>query len=146
MIACIGYIVPEYYKFPGFLSPMANLKFADVPNGLAALSKVPFLGWSQIIVFCGLVDFGLYRSDPTRDPGDYENAGILGVPNASGPMSDTEGRNRKLNAELANGRLAMVAIMGMLFQNGTVGTTGPEMWFPGSAFENELGVQAPVGF
>ena len=28
-------------KFPGYLSPSAGLKFADVPNGLAALSKVP---------------------------------------------------------------------------------------------------------
>ena len=34
-----GYIVPEYYKFPGYLSPSLGLKFADVPNGLAALSK-----------------------------------------------------------------------------------------------------------
>ncbi|CAE7177628.1 unnamed protein product, partial [Symbiodinium microadriaticum] len=68
---------------------------------------VPFLGWIQILVFCGMVDFGLYR-----------NAGILGVPNASGPMADAEGRKRKLNSELANGRLAMMAITGMLFQNG----------------------------
>jgi len=130
MFACLGYITPEYYKFPGYLSPSAGLKFADVPNGLEALSKVPFLGWAQILVFCGLVDFGLYRQDPSRAPGDYENAGILGVPNASGPMSDAEGRRRKLNAELANGRLAMVAIIGMFFQNGYLGTTGPEMWFP----------------
>jgi len=128
MFATLGFIVPEYFRWPGFCSPSANLKFADVPNGLGALSKVPFLGWVQIAIFCGLVDFGLYRSDPSRDPGDYENAGILGVPNASGPMSDTEGRKRKLNAELANGRLAMVAIMGMMFQNGTVGSAGPDMW------------------
>ena len=26
-------------KFPGYLSPSAGLKFADVPNGLAAISK-----------------------------------------------------------------------------------------------------------
>merc|ERR1712165_181004 len=52
-----------------------------------------------------------------------------------------------LNAEIANGRLAMFAIMAMMFQNGTVGTTGPEMWLPpAGAFENELGVQPPVGF
>ena len=39
MYATMGYIVPEYYKFPGYLSPSLGLKFADVPNGLAALSK-----------------------------------------------------------------------------------------------------------
>eukprot|EP00931_Biecheleriopsis_adriatica_P001326 TRINITY_DN10165_c0_g2_i1.p1 TRINITY_DN10165_c0_g2~~TRINITY_DN10165_c0_g2_i1.p1 ORF type:complete len:146 (-),score=16.91 TRINITY_DN10165_c0_g2_i1:195-575(-) len=124
----MGYIVPQYFRFPGFLSPTESLKFSDVPNGLGALGKVPFLGWAQIFLFCGLVDFGLYRADPSRDPGDYENAGILGVPNASGPMSDVEGRKKKLNSELANGRLAMVAIMGMMFQNGTFGTTDPVMW------------------
>ena len=31
-----GYIVPEYYKFDGYLSPSMDLKFADVPNGLKA--------------------------------------------------------------------------------------------------------------
>merc|ERR1712084_118829 len=128
MFATLGYIVPEYVKFPGYLSPSAGINFESVPNGLGALGKVPFLGWAQILLFCGLIDFGLYRADPSRDPGDYENAGILGVPNASGPMSDAEGRKKKLNAELANGRLAMVAIMGMLFQNGTVGSAGSEMW------------------
>ena len=39
MYATMGYIVPEYYKFPGYLSPSLGLKFSDVPNGLAALSK-----------------------------------------------------------------------------------------------------------
>ena len=34
MFATIGYIVPEYFKWPGYLSPSAGLKFEDVPNGL----------------------------------------------------------------------------------------------------------------
>merc|ERR1739848_763292 len=132
MFATIWYMVPEFYKWPGYCSPTQGVKFESVPNGLSALGKVPFLGWAQIIVFCGLIDFGLYRADPTRDPGDYENAGILGVPNASGPMSDEEGRKKKLNAELANGRLAMTAIMGMFFQDGVTGGAGPAMWAFGS--------------
>merc|ERR1712032_587482 len=41
MLACMGYITPEYTKFPGFLSPSQRLKFSDIPNGLAAISKVP---------------------------------------------------------------------------------------------------------
>merc|ERR1740122_671012 len=48
-------------------------------------------------------------------------------------IQDPEKRKRSLNSELANGRLAMVAIMGMMFQNGWTGTTGPEMWAPASA-------------
>merc|ERR1712107_717805 len=43
MFACMGYIVPEYFKFPGFLSPSTGLRFEEVPNGLAAISKVPAL-------------------------------------------------------------------------------------------------------
>ena len=31
---------------PSHPSPSAGLKFADLPNGLAAISKVPALGWS----------------------------------------------------------------------------------------------------
>merc|ERR1719221_744827 len=129
MIACIGFMVTSVgYRFPGDISPSTGISFEKIPAGLDALGAVPALGWVQIFVFCGLIDFGLFRADPARDPGDFENGGILGVPNASGPMSDAEGRKRKLNAELANGRLAMVAIMGMLFQNGWVGSSGSEMW------------------
>jgi len=40
MLATMGYITPEVVgKFPGFLSPSAGLKYADIPNGLAAISK-----------------------------------------------------------------------------------------------------------
>merc|ERR1712084_99201 len=48
MYACIGYFVPEYTKFGGYLSPSMGIKFSDVPNGLGAFSKVPVAGWLQI--------------------------------------------------------------------------------------------------
>eukprot|EP00437_Effrenium_voratum_P003080 CAMPEP_0181434966 /NCGR_PEP_ID=MMETSP1110-20121109/20090_1 /TAXON_ID=174948 /ORGANISM="Symbiodinium sp., Strain CCMP421" /LENGTH=193 /DNA_ID=CAMNT_0023558487 /DNA_START=73 /DNA_END=651 /DNA_ORIENTATION=+ len=52
MLATMGYITPEITgKFPGYLSPSAGLKFADVPNGLAAISKVPAAGWGQILAY-----------------------------------------------------------------------------------------------
>ena len=123
------------------LSTSEAVKFEDIPNGLAALSKVPTVGGLQWILFAHALEFGLFRQSKDRAPGDFENVGNLGVPFAEG-VADPEARKRGLNSELANGRLAMVAIMGMIFQNGTFGTTGPEMWFPSSAFEKELGVQA----
>merc|ERR1712241_188894 len=95
-------------------------------------------------------ELALFPADPARDPGDFEKAGTLGVPNAGGPMTDTEARKRKLNAELANGRLAMMAIIGMFYQDGLTGSAWGDWSLyvdsPLRAFESELGVQAPVGY
>merc|ERR1719254_445698 len=150
MFACLGYIVPEYFKWPGMISPSTGLQFADIPNGLGALSKIQGVGWLQIFLFCGLVDTGFYKVDPARGPGDYKNAGILGVPNATGPIGNGETRKSKLNAEIANGRLAMMAIIGMFFQDGLTGSAWGDWALyeasPLRAFEDELGVQPPVGF
>ena len=57
---------------PGFLSPSAGLKFADIPNGLAAVSKVPVAGWAQIAAYFGFVEFsGGFDDYKTGTPGDY---------------------------------------------------------------------------
>merc|ERR1711870_57915 len=130
MYATIGYMVPEYYKFPGYLSPSQELKFEDVPNGLGALSKVPLAGWLQILFFAGIIETSGFFSgnsvpigfmqDSTQDgePGDYG----VGFPNFIGRVEDPEAKKSKLAAELANGRLAMVAIIGMFFQDGLTGS------------------------
>eukprot|EP00434_Breviolum_minutum_P007041 symbB.v1.2.006212.t1/scaffold355.1/size243294/22 len=161
MFACLGYIVPEYYRWPGDLSPSLGLKFSDVPTGFAAFSKVPLSGWAQIVAFAGTVELFQYVDDPKRAPGDFENAGFLGVPNSFVKINDPEVKKKKLASELANGRLAMMAIIGMFFQNGLTGDSkaihnfqSREAWgnwslytdSPLRAFEGELGVQAPVGF
>merc|ERR1712151_472904 len=146
MFACIGYIVPYYFKFPGFLSPKLGLSFEDVPNGLAAITKVPSLGWVQIVATLGVYE--LFINKPVGgEPGNY-GKGRLGL-GFLGPVNDEESRKRQLSAELANGRLAMMAIIGMFFQDGlTGGAWGDWALYTDSplrAFENELGVQAPVG-
>ncbi len=120
MFACLGYIVPEYYRWPGDLSPSLGLKFTDVPNGFAAFSKVPLSGWAQMVAFAGSVELFQYVDDPKRPPGDFENAGFLGVPN-SYVKAPADTKEKKLAAEIANGRLAMMAIIGMFFQNGLTG-------------------------
>lgn len=149
MIACIGYITPEFFRFPGFCSPSMGLTFDGIPNGLQAFSVVPGSGWLQMFLFCLAIEKGLFKQDPARAPGDFENGGVLGVPNKSS-MPAGDDRNRRLSAELANGRLAMMAIIGMFYQDGLTGQAWGD-WStytdsPLRAFENELGVQDPVGF
>merc|ERR1712078_16032 len=66
MLATMGYITPEITgKLPGYLSPSAGLKFADIPNGLAAVSKVPTLGWAQIAAYFGFCELSQDQSAGT---------------------------------------------------------------------------------
>merc|ERR1712157_606112 len=150
MLATMGYITPEVVgKFPGYLSPSLGLKFVDVPNGLAAVSKIPALGWVQMVAYAGYRELSgpTTRAANTSDysditPGDYG----FKVLTSDDPVELT----KKLNAEIANGRLAMMAIMGMFFQDGLTGSAWGDWALytasPLRAFEGELGVQPPVGF
>ena len=45
-----------------------GIKFADVPNGLAAIGKVPSSGWTQIVAFAGYYELFVYKFNGT--PGD----------------------------------------------------------------------------
>merc|ERR1711979_23221 len=116
MLATMGYITPEITgKLPGYLSPSMGIKFADVPNGLAAISKVPSAGWAQILAYGAFCELSQDQS--------------AGTPAASGDFgfkvltsSDPAEKTKKLSAELANGRLAMMAIIGMFFQDGLTGS------------------------
>mmetsp|Transcript_54649 Transcript_54649/g.122242 ORF Transcript_54649/g.122242 Transcript_54649/m.122242 type:complete len:256 (-) Transcript_54649:161-928(-) len=132
MIAAIGYIVPEYVRFPGYLSPSKGLAFADIPNGVNALYKMPSEGWAQIAIFIGFLELFPMRQEKDRAPGDFAGFSKLGLPGGKGAM-DPSANQRSLESELNNGRLAMMAITGMVAQNGFFGTTGPAMWLPGSS-------------
>jgi hypothetical protein len=128
---------------PGYLAPSAGLKFADIPNGLAAISKVPAAGWAQMVAYGAFCELSQDQS-----AGTAAAAGDFGfkVLTSSNPAEKT----KKLSAEIANGRLAMMAIIGMFFQDGLTGSAWGDWALytasPLRAFENELGVQEPVGF
>merc|ERR1719416_372960 len=163
MLAAMGYITPEITgKLPGYLSPSAGLKFADIPNGLAAVSKVPTLGWAQIAAYFGFCEFsGGFEDYKTGTPGDYGFKVLT--------SSDPAEKTKKLSAEISNGRLAMVAIIGMFFQDGLTGSawgdwalytdsplrsgkmspgynTLPEWEGVATGFEGSVGDQEPLGF
>ena len=81
-----------------------------MPNGLAAISKVPAAGWGQILAYMAFCEVSQDQS-----PGTAAAAGDFGFKVLT--SSDPAEKTKKLSAELANGRLAMMAIIGMFFQD-----------------------------
>ena len=101
------------------------------------MARLPVLGGAQIIAFCGLIEttgffqassttdgrgpreglFSMKDSTESAEPGNYG----VGFPTFLGKV-EPSARESKLAAELANGRLAMMAIIGMFFQDGLTGS------------------------
>jgi len=136
MLATMGYITPELTgKFPGYLSPSAELKFVDIPNGLAAVSKVPAAGWAQILAYMAFCEIS-GMSSRTDAPGNF------GFKPPLLTSADPAVTQKRLASELANGRLAMMAIIGMFFQDGLTGSAYGDWALytasPLRAFESEL--------
>merc|ERR1719198_379321 len=143
MLATMGYITPELTgKMPGYLSPSAGLKFADVPNGLAAISKVPLAGWIQILAYMSYCEISQDQS-----AGSPSGRGDFGFTVLT--SSDPAEKTKKLQAEIANGRLAMMAIIGMFFQDGLTGSAWGDWALytasPLRAFGDEEAMQARGG-
>jgi len=97
-----------------------GLKYADIPIDLAAISKVPQLGRAQIFADCGFVEYSAgFSKDITEGrPGEL-GWKVL-------PSSDPAEKTKKLSAEIANGRLAMMAIIRIFVQDGLMGS--PHAW------------------
>merc|ERR1712004_692352 len=94
-------------------SPSQDLAFNDIPNGLAAVSKVPAAGWAQIVAYGAYCEISGINNRGEA-PGDF---GFKVLTSA-----DPEIKKKKLQAEIPNGRLAMMAIIGMFFQDGLTGS------------------------
>jgi len=91
------------------------VKFADIPNGLGAISKVPTAGWLQIIAYAAYCETS--QDQTLGTPAGAQDFGFKVI-----TSEDPAVRKTKLNSELANGRLAMMAIIGMFFQDGLTGS------------------------
>jgi light-harvesting complex I chlorophyll a/b binding protein 1 len=127
MMATTGYIAQSCFRFGGYLSTSANIKFADVPNGIKGLAAVPPLGLAQILLFIGLMECGTWRF--------YEGSWPGSVPAGKAPgdvagefwvrYTDPAEKKSKLNIELNNGRAAMMGITGMLMHDHLTGSWVP---------------------
>lgn len=99
MVGVLGYVVPEVYRLPGEITP--GLKFADVPNGLAALKVIPGSFWVALFLSIGCVNFLNYEKNSSFTEWQTMD------------MDDETLAVRKQN-EISNGRLAMLAFMELL--------------------------------
>ena len=120
MAAITGVLVHNAdIEFPGYLSKSADLKFSDVPNGFKGIFAVPPAGLAQIFAFFALVELAWWPAN--NYSGDY-GVGFFGA------TYEGEEKVKKLNAEMANGRLAMLGIAGAMFAEGQTGQTLAEQF------------------
>jgi len=96
MLAVLGYIAPETYRFPFDIAP--GLPCSEVPNGVAAIDAIPSLGWIQIIFAIGATDYYGFL-------GNFEQG--------MKPFGKDDIEELKVN-ELSHGRLAMLAFLELL--------------------------------
>ena len=128
MAAVVGLLVPDMVStLPGTLSYSKNLQFSDVPTGLATFRALPPLGWAQLVAFIGFLELVALRQDTQKDPGDVGGEGWL-------VRYDEPSRSTKLLVELKNGRLAMLAVTGMLVSEGVTGQSAAAQIMSGVAW------------
>ena len=125
--ALAGYIAQECFRWPGYLSKVSDVKFADIPNGIKGLAAVPPLGLAQIVLFIGLMEIVTWRYYEGPWPGTVPEGKAPG--DVAGDFwvrySDPTEKASKLNIELNNGRAAMMGITGMLMHDHITGS-----WIP----------------
>mmetsp|Transcript_11819 Transcript_11819/g.15441 ORF Transcript_11819/g.15441 Transcript_11819/m.15441 type:complete len:205 (+) Transcript_11819:73-687(+) len=100
MLAVLGHIVTTAgVRVPGEIA--YGLPFADMKNGLAALSTIPPAGLGQIVAFIGLMELGFAQIE--EGLAEYCESDFPDI------ASD-----RRKAVELNNGRAAQMGILGLM--------------------------------
>ena len=116
MAACLGWYLNAGGVHPAFNSALSN-------DPLKAMVELPMVGWVQFVLGCGAIEWlaQQIKERPGYNPGD-----LLGA--AYWVDNSDEGWVQYQNKELNNGRLAMLAITGMVYQDVFTGEYGDMMY------------------
>mmetsp|Transcript_32121 Transcript_32121/g.36525 ORF Transcript_32121/g.36525 Transcript_32121/m.36525 type:complete len:203 (+) Transcript_32121:115-723(+) len=111
MVAMLGtFVHNNNIVFDGYLSPSQGIKFSDVSSGIGGLFQVPPQGLAQILLVAALIELAWW---PARKlDGDY---GIR-VGKINNWVQEPAKELRQKNAELNNGRAAMMGCLGVILQ------------------------------
>lgn len=111
MLAVVGYLVQEAgYRLPGNID-LSGLKFADIPNGYAALETISYAGKLQIFAFIAALEIFVMRDFVGGEfPGDLRNNYI----DFGWDTFDEETKLYKRTIELNQGRAAMMGILALM--------------------------------
>ncbi|CAE8741762.1 unnamed protein product [Polarella glacialis] len=95
MLAAVGAVAQHYIQFPGF---------EGVPADLAAVTTAPgSYGFAALFILSGVAELAIWKQDDKKEPGNFGDPLGLGQYN-----EDMRGK------ELNNGRMAMVAALGIV--------------------------------
>lgn len=112
MLASIGNLLPHWQRFP---------PFENVPNGLKAVITPPgTYGLAAVLALAAVIELFVWPQDPEKEPGDF------GDPAGVGQGRYVEWKNRELN----NGRMAMLAMLGIWVAELATGFDGPDQVRP----------------
>jgi hypothetical protein len=111
MLAVVGYLVQEAgYRLPGNID-LSGLKFADIPNGYAALETISYAGKFQIFAFIAALEIFVMRDFVGGEfPGDLRNNYI----DFGWDTFDEQTKLNKRTIELNQGRAAMMGILALM--------------------------------
>ena len=118
MLATVGFVVPEFMRVPG-----EQFSFESIPKVIDAHDALPdsmiqIFGWISFLEACtfpALANMNNYD----RRPGDFGFDPVGLYP------EDPEAQKKYQLAELKNGRLAMIAIGGMVAGASVTGSGFP---------------------
>lgn len=104
MAACLGWYITSAGVHPAFNSELSS-------NPLEAMAQLPAVGWVQFVLGCGVIE---YVAEKIKERPGYKAGDVLG---AAYWVDDSDaGWVDYQNREINNGRLAMVAFMGIYTQ------------------------------